>query len=120
LTASIPSRLTRISPLLLAAQRGESHALQPHHLGLEQAQIDERAAGVVLALDLVHRRPGDLEDRHTPPVAPAYEGPHQLAAAQEPQGAQEEVVRVKHPRLLPGDSPPGALTTDLKRREVVV
>ena len=57
---------------------------------------------MVLPLHLLHPRPGDLEHRHPPAVGPAHEGPHQLAPAHQPQGPQVEVVRLKHPCLLPG------------------
>jgi hypothetical protein len=96
LISSIPSRLTLISSLLLAAQRGESEVLQPHDLGLDQAQVDQRPPAVVLALDVVHARTSDLEDRHAPPIRAAHKGAHQLAAARKSQGTQEEVIRLKH------------------------
>lgn len=95
LTRSIPSLLTCISSLL-PAERIERQVLQTCDLGLEEAQVDQRRAAVVLTLDVPHAGTVDQEDRHAPAVhAPELDLP-KLAAAHETEGAQEQVVRLKH------------------------
>ena len=44
----------------------------------------------------VDPRTGDREDRDSPPVRAAHLDRAQLAAAHEPEGPEEEVVRLKH------------------------
>jgi len=51
---------------------------------------------VVLPLDRVDPGPFDREDRDPPAVGPTDLDVHQLAAAGEPESAEEEVVRLKH------------------------
>jgi hypothetical protein len=91
--------------LVLAPQRVKRDVLQTYDLALEQSQIDEQAAAVILALDFVHARTGDLEDRHSPAVRPAHKGALDLAAAHESQSSQEKVVCLKHLPPPPGKGP---------------
>jgi hypothetical protein len=51
---------------------------------------------VVLALGVVEPRARDREDRHAPPVRAAHLDRLELAATHEPEGSEEEVVRLKH------------------------
>jgi hypothetical protein len=86
LIRSIPSLLTCISPLL-PAECVEGQVLEPRHLGLEEAQVHERGAAVVLALDVFDARAFDVEDRHSPAIRPADLDLAQLAAAHQAEGA---------------------------------
>ena len=49
---------------------------------------------MVLALDVVEPRARDREDRHAPPVRAAHLDRLELAATHEPEGSEEEVVRL--------------------------
>jgi hypothetical protein len=51
---------------------------------------------VVLTLDVVEPLARDREDRHASPVCAAHLDRLELAAAHEPEGSEEEVVRLKH------------------------
>jgi hypothetical protein len=64
--------LTCISPLLLA-ECVEGQVLEARHLGLQEAQVDERSAAPILALHLVHARAFDVEDGHTPATQAAHQ-----------------------------------------------
>ena len=78
----------------------KGQVLQASDLGLEEAQVHQGGPAVVVALDLFHAGAFDAEDRHPLPVdAPDLDLP-ELAAADEPQGSQEEVLGLKHRRLL--------------------
>jgi hypothetical protein len=87
------------SPLFLA-QRLEGHALEACDLALEEAQVHDRLAAVVLALDVRHLGALDLEDRHPAPVQATDLDAAQLATTQKPEGSQEQVFGLKHRRLL--------------------
>jgi hypothetical protein len=88
------------TPLLLP-DRVEAAILQPPHLELEEWKIHDRPSAVVVGLGLKRGLSRDPKDRHPPAVRPADVDPRELAASQERQTAQEEVVGSKHP------SPPG-------------
>jgi hypothetical protein len=88
--------VTCIRPPLLSPQRLEGHVLQAADFRLEKPQVHERLAPVVLASHVVDRRADDREDRHAPTVRAAHLDAAQLAAAHEPEGAEEEVVRLEH------------------------
>jgi len=51
---------------------------------------------VVLALNVVEPWARDREDRYAPPVRAAHLDRLELAATHEPEGSEEEVVRLKH------------------------
>jgi hypothetical protein len=82
------------------AQRLEGHALEACHLALEKTQVHDRLATVVLALDVRHLGALDLEDRHAASVQTAHFDAAQLATTQKPEGSQEQVLGLKHRRLL--------------------
>jgi hypothetical protein len=88
--------VTCIRPPLLFAQRVEGDILQAPDFRLQKPQIHEGRSAVVLALDVVEPRASDREDRHTPPVHAAHLDRLELAATHEPEGSEEEVVRLKH------------------------
>jgi hypothetical protein len=100
------------SPLLLAECR-EGEVLETHDLGLEESQVHERRATVVLAFDVVDARTFDPEDRHAPAVRPVDLDTDQLAATGETERSQEQVVRLEH-------APPPALagTPALSQAEI--
>jgi hypothetical protein len=87
--------VTCIRPLL-CSQRVEGQLLQPPHFRLEKPQVHERCSAVVLARDVVDGRAGNREDRHAPPVRAAHLDASQLAPADEPEGAEEEIVGLEH------------------------
>jgi len=66
------------------------------HLGLEEAQVHKGGSAVVLAFDVFHPGAFDPEDRHPLPVDAPDLDVAQLAAAHEPQRAQEEVLGLDH------------------------
>jgi hypothetical protein len=99
------------SPLLLA-ECCESEVLQADDLGLQEPQVHERRATVVLPLDVVDPWTLDVEDRHPAAVRPLDKDVHQLAAPGETEGSEEKVVRLKHapppaPAGVPALSPTG-------------
>ena len=51
---------------------------------------------MVLPRGVLHPRPGDLEDRHPSAVLAVDLDRLKLAPADEPEGAEEEVVGLKH------------------------
>lgn len=51
---------------------------------------------MVFALDVLHAGAFDAEDRHAPAVDAPDLDIAQLAAADEPQGSQEQVLGLKH------------------------
>ena len=68
---------------------------------------------MVLALDVVHARAFDVEHRHTSPVLAADLDVAHFAAAQEPEGAEKQIVRLKHvPSLVDCGRRGGILTVD--------
>jgi hypothetical protein len=80
--------VTCIAPLFLA-DRLEGHVLEASHLALEQPQVHEGFAAVVVPFGLFHTRARDAEDRHPPAVGPPHLDAGQVAPAQEPQGPKE-------------------------------
>jgi hypothetical protein len=84
---------------LLPAERLECEVLQARDLGLEQAQVHDRPAAVVLPLEVFHAGALDVEDRHPPPVDAPDHDAGELAATREPEGPEEEVLGLEHHRL---------------------
>jgi hypothetical protein len=85
---------------LLSSERLESEVLQARDFGLEETQVHEGPATVVLALDILHAGALDVEDRHPPPVHAPHLDAGELAATREPEGPEEEVLGLEH-RCLP-------------------
>jgi hypothetical protein len=88
--------LTCIRPPLLCTQRLEGHVLQAPDFRLQEPQIHERRATVVVACRFLGAGAADREDRDPTPVRAAHLDTAQLAATHEPEGSEEEVVRLKH------------------------
>jgi hypothetical protein len=86
--------LIRIRPPLLCAQRLEGHVLQAPDFRLQQPQVHESRATVVVARRLLGAGAADREDRDPTPVCAAHLDPAKLAATQESEGSKEEVVRL--------------------------
>jgi len=84
---------------LLSPQRLECEVLQARDFGLEETQVHDGPAAVVLALDVLHAGAFDLEDRHPPPVHAPHLDAGELAAAREPESPKEEVLGLEHRRL---------------------
>jgi hypothetical protein len=84
--------VTCIRPPLLCPQRLEGHVLQAPDFRLQEPQVHERLATVVVASCVVDARAGDREYRDAPSVRAAHLDRAQLAAAHEPEGSQVEVV----------------------------
>jgi len=97
---------------LLLPEFLESQVLETCDLGLQKPQVHDGSAPVVVALNFVHRRALDVEDGHASAVLAPDLDLDELAAADEPEGAQEEVLRLKH--LVP--PPGGGLRFSPKRR----
>jgi len=74
---------------LLSTERLECEVLQARDFGLEETQVHDRGAAVVLALDVLHAGALNVEDRHSPAVDTPDLDIAQLAATDEPQGSQE-------------------------------
>jgi hypothetical protein len=87
-------------PTLLSTERLECQVLQACDLGLEETQVHHRRTTVILALDVLHARAFDVEDRHAPAVDALNLDIAQLAAADEPQGSQKQILGLKHRCLL--------------------
>jgi hypothetical protein len=102
--ASICSRLIRNTciPALLSPQRLESDALEARDLGLEEAQVHQARAVEVLPLHVLDPIAFDCEDGDALAVGPVDLDIADLAATQQPEGAQEEIVRTQHHGLLGG------------------
>jgi hypothetical protein len=92
----MPSFVTCIRPPLLSPKRLEGSVLQAPDFRLQKPQVHERRSAVVLALDVVEPRARDREDRHAPPVRAAHLDRLELAAANEPEGPEEEIVGLEH------------------------
>jgi hypothetical protein len=90
--------VTCISPLL-PAERIECHVLEACDLALEKTQVYDRGPTVVLALDVTHARTLDAEDRQALAVHASDLDVAQLAAADEPEGPQEQILGLEHGRL---------------------
>ena len=72
------------------------------NLGLEEAQVYDRRAAMVLTFDVLHPLAFDPEDRHPLAAKAADFDVSQFAASHEPEGSKEEVFRLQHrglPRL---------------------
>jgi hypothetical protein len=87
---------------LLLPEFLKRQVLETRDLGLQKPQVHDGSAPVVVALDLVHRGAFDVEDGHASAVDAPDLDLDEIAAADEPEGAQEEVLGLKH--LVP---PPG-------------
>jgi hypothetical protein len=98
---SIPSFVTCISPLLLT-DRLEGQVLEPPDFRLQKPQVHEGGTAPVLTLGIVHPRSGDSEEGDAPAVRSAYLDALKLAAADEAQGPEEEVVGLEHVSSLRG------------------
>jgi hypothetical protein len=85
-------------PLLLA-DRLERRVLEASHLGLQEPEVHERRTAVVVALGIRHTGPADPEDRDAAAVRAAHLDRLELAATHEPEGPEEEVVRLQHVSL---------------------
>jgi hypothetical protein len=92
----MPALLTCIRPPLLCSQRIESGLLQATHFRLEKPQVHESGAMVVVACRFLGSGASDREDRDATSVRAAHLDSAQLAATHEPEGSEEEVVRLKH------------------------
>jgi hypothetical protein len=89
-----PATLTSISPLLPQFRKG--NVLEASDFDLEQAQIDEGAALVILAGDLVHVRTDDPEHRQAPVVDAVHLDAFELAATNQPVRGEEDVFGLEH------------------------
>jgi hypothetical protein len=88
-----------VFPLFLTNGR-EGLVLEPPHGGLEQLEIHDRGAVVVVALGLLHVGPLDPEVGDPPPIHAADLDRGEFAPAGEREGTEEDVVGADHPRLL--------------------
>jgi hypothetical protein len=88
--------LTCIRPPLLCTKRVEGHVLQAPDFRLQKSQVHESPAAVVVTHRLVDPGAADREDRDPAPVRAAHLDAVKLAATHEPEGSEEEVVRLKH------------------------
>ena len=61
---------------------------------LQEPQVDEGRAAVVVAHRFVESGAADREDRDPSPVRATHLDTLELAAADEPEGSEEEVVRL--------------------------
>jgi hypothetical protein len=86
-------------PPLLCADRLEGQVLEASDLRLQEPQIHEGRAAVVLACSVLDARPGDAEEGDAPPVRAAHLDVPKLAAADEAQGPEEKVVGLEHVSL---------------------
>jgi hypothetical protein len=77
---------------LLFAERFEGQVLEARHFGLEEAQVHERGAVVVVTLGLLHVRASDAENRQPFPVDAAQLDAGEFAATREPKSPEEEVL----------------------------
>jgi len=84
---------------LLPAERLECEVLQARDFGLQETQVHDRGATAILPLDVLHAGTFDVEDRHPPAVDAPDLDVAQLAAADESQGSQKQVLGLKHRRL---------------------
>jgi len=84
---------------LLPAECAEGEVLQAGDLGLQEPQVDDGRAAVVLPLDLVHPRALDPEDRHPPAADPEDLDLAQLAATHEAKGRDKQILGLEHRRL---------------------
>jgi len=109
---------------LLLSECTERQILETRDLGLQKPQVHDGSAPVVVALDFVHPGAFDVEDGHAPAVLAPDLDLDELAAADEPEGAQEEVLGLKHLVPPPGGGlpfspkrrpPPGACSLDWRR-----
>jgi hypothetical protein len=82
---------------LLSPERVEGQLLQAPHLGLQEPQVHQRGASVVLTLGVFDA--ADQEDRHAAAVRAAHLDALKLAAAHETEGAEKQVVRLEHVSL---------------------
>jgi hypothetical protein len=95
LICSIPSFVTCISPLLLS-DGFEGQVLEPSHLELEKLEVYHRRTAVVLSFDILHARTFDAEDRHPSAVDSANNHLVELSSSDQPEGAEEKVIRLEH------------------------
>jgi hypothetical protein len=84
---------------LLPAERLECEVLQARDFGLEEAQVHDRLAAVVLPLEDLHAGAFDVEDRHPPAIHAPDLDAGELTATREPEGSEEEVLGLEHRRL---------------------
>jgi hypothetical protein len=84
---------------LLPAERVECEVLQARDFGLEETQVHDRPAPVILPLEVLHAGAFDVEDRHPPPVHAPHLDAGELTATREPEGPEEEVLGLEHRRL---------------------
>jgi hypothetical protein len=89
--------MCRFIPALLSSKRLEGDALKARYFGLEEAKVHERRAAVVLTFDVVDAV--DLKHRDAAAVRASDDDVAQLAAAQKPEGSEEQVIGLKHVRL---------------------
>jgi hypothetical protein len=88
--------LTCISPPLLFADCIEGDVLEPPDFRLQKPQVHEGRSSVIVASGLLGPGAADREDRDPTPVRPAHLDCLELAPADEPEGAEEEVVGLEH------------------------
>jgi hypothetical protein len=88
--------LTCISPPLLFADRVEGGILEPPDFRLQKPQVHEGCSSVVVPSGLLGPGTADREHRDSTAVRPADLDRLELAPADEPEGAEEEVVGLKH------------------------
>jgi hypothetical protein len=92
----MPSFVTCIRSPLLSPKRLEGDILQAPDFRLQKPQVHEGLATVVVPNRFLETRAVDREDRDPSPVRAAHLDVLELAAADKPEGAKEEVVRLKH------------------------
>jgi len=85
-----------MSPPLLLADRVKRRVLEPPDFRLQKPQVHEGCSSVVVPCGLLDSGAADREDRDPTPVRPADLDAPKLAAADEPQGSEEEVIGLKH------------------------
>jgi len=86
-------------PPLLYADRLEGEILEAPDFRLQEPQVHEGRAAVVLPRGVLDGRPGDAEEGDAPPVRAAHLDGLELAAADEAQCPEEEVIGLEHVSL---------------------
>jgi hypothetical protein len=81
--------VTCIPPPLLFADRIEGGVLEPPHFRLQQPQVHQSRAAVVIAYGFVDPQAADREDRHAAPVRAAHFDRLELATSHQPEGTEE-------------------------------
>jgi hypothetical protein len=88
--------LTCISPPLLFADRVKRGVLEPPDFRLQKPQVHEGRSPVVVPRGLLGPGTADREDRDPTPVRATDLDRLELAPADEPERAEEEVVGLEH------------------------